>query len=405
MTETFKNYNFKEAKHNTVILQSKGNQKLCINPFNNEDNKLFLKVTTIIKIDNRKKANSHEWFIGKYGFAEWCQCDYMYFTDAYSTLNPRGLYQMVMHMNDSKNQDVVCCTGRARVYNIGQESHFKYLTREEPTEPLVAGEHSRPDRSNKWWKHEIFKMDDDDQSISSFGNIVYNIQDSGGDQNRLFSINAHLRCCQMFEFEALYGTIGCYLLGGFMPVIPGPCGFYRSKYMLRDKVRGWYFDKINEKNDMNNVNLITGNMKLAEDRILTITSILNCKESVRHSLIHDCIFYFDPQPNLTQLMKQRRRWINGSIATVLYVLQNVAFGEWQVNWLRKVYVLCTFYIQLVMYVVLFLSPPIIFVISFNYGLATILQTCTHMIKSQINTTVILLQMIAWLIYLLYIYYA
>eukprot|EP01084_Bolivina_argentea_P059926 109475_1 len=103
MTETFKNYNFKEAKHNTVILQSKGNQKLCINPFNNEDNKLFLKVTTIIKIDNRKKANSHEWFIGKYGFAEWCQCDYMYFTDAYSTLNPRGLYQMVMHMNDTKN--------------------------------------------------------------------------------------------------------------------------------------------------------------------------------------------------------------------------------------------------------------------------------------------------------------
>eukprot|EP01083_Nonionella_stella_P029187 80435_1 len=199
-------------------------------------------------------------------------------------------------------------------------------------------------------------MEEEDIDNKSSENDVYNIMDNKkhSESTKCFSIGSHLRYCQMFEFEALYGTIGAYLLGGFLPVIPGPCGFYRSEYVLQDSIRGWYFDKIAEQNDVNNINLTLGNMKLAEDRILTITSILNYPGSVRHSLIPDCIFYFDPQPNLTQLMKQRRRWINGSIATVLYVLQNVAFGEWQVNWLRKVYVLCTFYIQLVMYVVLFL---------------------------------------------------
>eukprot|EP01084_Bolivina_argentea_P257754 434328_1 len=86
----------------TVILQTKHNKPLCINPFNNGEDDMYLKVTTVLKIDNRKKANSHEWFLGEYGFGEWVKCDYMYFTDAYSTINKEGLYKMVMHMNKPK---------------------------------------------------------------------------------------------------------------------------------------------------------------------------------------------------------------------------------------------------------------------------------------------------------------
>eukprot|EP01084_Bolivina_argentea_P315876 547410_1 len=43
----------KDNINNTVVLQTKSNKKLCINPFKNSEKKLFLPVTTIIKIDNR----------------------------------------------------------------------------------------------------------------------------------------------------------------------------------------------------------------------------------------------------------------------------------------------------------------------------------------------------------------
>eukprot|EP01084_Bolivina_argentea_P059574 108815_1 len=91
------------------------------------------------------------------------------------------------------------------------------------------------------------KESDDNKNANAF----YKIQDMKYDYG--LSIIAHLRHCQMFEFEALYGTIGCYLFGGFLP---GPCGFYRSKYLLKFEVRGWYLDKINQKNDVNNMDLV-----------------------------------------------------------------------------------------------------------------------------------------------------
>eukprot|EP01084_Bolivina_argentea_P013876 25997_1 len=222
-------------------------------------------------------------------------------------MNKEGMYAMLMHMKQAKNQDVVCCTGRARVYTIEQELYLKNLLREIPDDEIQNFEENNEkkeelnlkqnDEKNneeivrndtavviedenkyddidesfyKWWTNDILKSLDDNSDImdgdSGGVDVFYKIQDIEFDHR--LTINAHLRACQMFEFEALYGTIGCYLLGGFLPVIPGPCGFYRSKYLLMNEVRGWYFEKINQKNDPNNINLVLGNMKLAEDRIL-----------------------------------------------------------------------------------------------------------------------------------------
>ena len=217
----------------------------------------------------------------------------MFFTDAYSTLNEEGLYKMVMTMKKSKNQDVVCCTGRARVYTIEQELDLQNLLREDydykeeteesetdyglqtedddekkalDTESEQEKDNDDDDDNNdnqemdgetnkRWWDNDIFFNDADDKDnksktkidIMSSGDdngeddVFYNIQDLESDHR--LTMNAHLRSCQMFEFEALYGTIGSYLLGSFLPVIPGPCGFYRSEYLLLDQVRGWYFEK------------------------------------------------------------------------------------------------------------------------------------------------------------------
>eukprot|EP01084_Bolivina_argentea_P245190 410572_1 len=343
-------------------------------------------------------------------------------------MNEKCLYKMIKYMSKTKNKDVICCTGRARIYSFEDEYKYKKLFGTIKRKSVINVENNADENGQlqigekhnekqiSWWENEIFFENDDDKKCDIMENdytmkTVYNLDTEDSDFDHRCSMNAHLRECQMFEFEALYGTIGCYLLGGFLPVIPGPCGFYRARnYLLNDEIRNWYFDQINKKNDPENMNLILGNMKLAEDRILTITSIFNYDGSVRHAIIPECIFYFDPQPTLISLMKQRRRWINGSIATIIYVLRKVSFTRWKVNYFRRLYVLSIWYMQLMMFIVLFLSPPIIFIVSFQDGLATILDVVMddgedrkkHM---QIYIYVSLFMVISWIIYLAFIYVA
>ena len=195
----------------------------------------------------------------------------------------------------------------------------------------------------------------------------------------VFSLSHHLRKCQQFEFEGLYATIGSYLLGGFLPVIPGPCGLYRAKEVTKNAVRQWYFDiinKINKGNDPKEFDLIIGNLQLAEDRILTIASILKAKADLHHHLVPQAVFHFDPITDLNVLMKQRKRWINGSAASVIFVLRSsYLFNNWAqyISAKRKWYIQFNWYIQLFMFFLNMCSPPILFIIAFEYSLITMLD--------------------------------
>ena len=106
---------------------------------------------------------------------------------------------------------------------------------------------------------------------------------------------------------------------------------------------------------------------------MTISSIFNADRDVKHALIKDCIFYFDPITDLNQLMKQRRRWLNGSIATCKFVLQKAAFGEWKTSVFRRMYVKGLFYIQAAQYITTAISPPILILIAYRYSLQTMLS--------------------------------
>ena len=462
----------KSYPHMTMILQAKDNAPLCINPYDIDEHafskKIFLNLTTIVKIDNRKKANSHQWFLGEYGFGEWTRCTYMYFTDAYSSLNEKGLFQMVNHMN--KNPTVTCCTGRARIYTIQQEHQFKRQLKEKPkdhddddddvdadddddksddssdnsdndneiknddnntnTKPKLKKKKTKDNNETKqnsglpklipddqWWEGGLFFKNYKKPPKSENNNkkkqihehkrdVNYGIQDDLDDDYRL-SMKQHLRNCQIFEFEALYGTVGSYLLGGFLPVIPGPCGLYRAFDVLKPEVRDWYFDKVHQK-DENKFDLTLANMQLAEDRILTISSVFNSRTDVTHALLKDCLFYFDPITSLESLMKQRRRWINGSVATVIFVLRKVDFKRWRTTFFRRYYVLSLWWLQLSLYGVSAMSPPILFRIGFQYALVSVLKEFSsdpeseQTVKSaKIYMTFFLV--IAWIIYLLFMF--
>uniref|UniRef100_A0A7S4ICB3 chitin synthase n=1 Tax=Odontella aurita TaxID=265563 RepID=A0A7S4ICB3_9STRA len=139
-----------------------------------------------------------------------------------------------------------------------------------------------------------------------------------------------LRMVQRFEFEVdhvsfkgVYDTLGC------MHVIPGPCGLFRHSAMgtLRKGLLHQYFSLF----QLSSKGLIVGNVELVEDRIPgTLLSFPLKGDKVEATMpkegwpktgfVHNAVFYIEAEKPLSQLVKQRRRWLNGTFATYLWVL-------------------------------------------------------------------------------------
>lgn len=118
---------------------------------------------------------------------------------------------------------------------------------------------------------------------------------------------------------------------GTMFVIPGPCGLYRYSKLgsLTEGLMKQYFTLFSRSNK----GLILGNVELVEDRIpgtlLTFPPKKSSKEETimpregfpKTGLVSDAIFYMEAEKPLSRLVKQRRRWLNGTFATYLWMLQ------------------------------------------------------------------------------------
>ena len=290
----------------TYIFES--DQQICINP--GDDEPKYLDVTLIIKIDNRKKHNSHEWFMGHSGFGEYIQAKYLYCTDAGTIFNEACLYHMIDHMD--RNDNVSVATGRARVMTKQQQ--------------------------------------ESDESM--------------------FSLATVLRQAQKFEFEnvnAVYN--GAFNLGGCLPVIPGPCGLYRASDILQNSARDWYFNIVNK--EPSETGLVLGNLRIAEDRILSYSVILKTKEQRRMAFVPLSIFYFEAELKIQNLLLQRRRWINGSIAGYIYLLFTNPrhLLDWRTNIFRKAYVMMLLFCQFITFCIVSLGPAFsisMFSYSVNY---------------------------------------
>ena len=78
----FKEYS--KDKNGSVTFVFENEDYTCFNPEEDIYNRLYLKLTLLIKMDNRRKHNSHEWFLGKSAFAEASCVKYLFFTDAFT---------------------------------------------------------------------------------------------------------------------------------------------------------------------------------------------------------------------------------------------------------------------------------------------------------------------------------
>ena len=333
----FKEYDFAQNGALTYVFENNLDYT-CINQGERyKHKKMWLKLTLVVKIDNRRKHNSHEWFMAKSGFAESVNSKYMFFTDAFTLFGPTCLYHLVNTLDN--NETYSAATGRQRVMSRDQQGTY------EPT----------------------------------------------------LSIAYMLRMVQMYDFElanAVYN--GAFSIGGCLPVIPGPCGLYRSSDVLQDAVRDWYFNVIAEEPE--NTGLILGNLKIAEDRILTYSSVLKTKDVKYMAFVSLAVFYFEAELSLERLILQRRRWINGSIAGYIYLLftNSEHIRKWKVNFFRKSYIYFLLLCQFLIYCSVAIAPA--------YSLRMLHYSLDYLFQvlNIDNTDVGILTTIGWILYLSHI---
>jgi len=267
-----------EAKR-TLILSVKGFDVNRLRPANENGDRepqkhANLDVSFVVKIDNRKKHNSHDLFFR--GFAARLKAKYVFATDCGTVFDPTCLTKIMGIMNT--DESCIACTGRQRV-----------MTR---------------------WQ----------QPGSQFESCAASI----------------LRIIQGYDYEAstvVYNS--CFSLFGVLPVIPGPCGLFRLSPLLEQGVSG---DKQSPFDHYaaaairaeESQTLVDGNVVLAEDRVLTYAGLFLTKPTYENPRglwqtrwANDSVFYFQSESTLQSLVAQRRRWLNGTVASYIYVAQQL----------------------------------------------------------------------------------
>lgn len=267
-----------------------------------------VKMTILIKINNRRKHNSHEWFLGRNAYAEAINAKYLLLTDAFTLYSHNCLYYLADQLD--RNEKLIAVTGRQRLMSKQQQGSS--------------------------------------ESIFSFGHV--------------------LRMMQLHDFElanAVYN--GAFSLGGMLPVIPGPCGLYRAKDLLVDQIRDAYFDLVNS--EPTKTGWVLANLRNAEDRVLSCYSVIKSPTEKFMAFNPLAVFYFEAEIELKKLMFQRRRWICGSaLGYVFLVLMNWRdFFQWKTNRFRQCYMYFQLLLQCLIYFFMGLAPGISIRILF-YGL-------------------------------------
>jgi cellulose synthase/poly-beta-1,6-N-acetylglucosamine synthase-like glycosyltransferase len=176
----------------------------------NEIKNVSLKVSVLIKRDNRRKHNSHEWFL--YTFAPlYCKSEYMdakikqtkkliFLTDCGTRFHPSCLPVLVDHM--IYDDDCMASSGRQRVMSKSmQESAMVTYNVYDNITPQSG-------------KSELFSQLK--EPVSDFVAFLY-------------------RSSQCFDYEASISCFnGGFTASGMLPVIPGPCGLFRQDILLNE---------------------------------------------------------------------------------------------------------------------------------------------------------------------------
>jgi cellulose synthase/poly-beta-1,6-N-acetylglucosamine synthase-like glycosyltransferase len=298
----------------------------------------FLKLSILVKLDNRRKHNSHAWFLE--GYAQEMNADYVFLTDCGTKFQRKCLINLYRGIRDDKSCSAI--SGRQRVMTTEQQEM------------------------------------------------------SDGLRGYLY------RSMQCFDYEvSLACFVGAFSTFGMLPVIPGPCGFYRldaicnkeSRRILRNHYDNTMVEipianndsvSISIKPELKYINLcgndyidaidfyiktvsvnpdesgmLMGCLLLAEDRVLSYAATLVTDKTYHTKYEPKACFYFEAETDPVQLLQQRRRWINGTVAGYVWLLSKISIlFKSKMKLYEKIFLTILLFAQLMMFVIIAIGIPI-----------------------------------------------
>lgn len=266
--------------------------------------KVQMYISLLIKRDNRRKHNSHLWFLAE--FAERYKSDYVFLTDCGTLFSPNCLFRLLLHLTTSGHLSGVC--GRQRVMTAQQQGL--------ETESFLDG---------------------------------------------------LTRAAQRFDYESSTSVFtGAFSLGGMLPVIPGPCGLYRFSSIKGQSIPfylAWMHENPDTMGLLKSTLLLAEDRILSYAAVVNATP-----PACQTAYVPDATFYFEAETDPTRLLTQRRRWINGTIAGYIWLLKNIhLLLKSPLNFMQKSLLILLICCQLIMYGLMALAPSL-FTITFRLAL-------------------------------------
>lgn len=141
-----------------------------------------------------------------------------------------------------------------------------------------------------------------------------------GEITPVISCNA-LHWAQSFEYKISHVLDKAFeSVFGFISVLPGAFSAYRYE-AIEGRPLQKYFSSFQKK--LSELGAFRANMYLAEDRILCFELICQKDRTWTLHYVKNALATTDAPPTLLELLKQRRRWLNGSFFAMIYVLMHI----------------------------------------------------------------------------------
>jgi Chitin synthase len=183
---------------------------------------------------------------------------------------------------------------------------------------------------------------------------------------------------------------------GYVSVLPGAFSAYRWKAVRGEPLNSYFFV---EENSVKEMGPFLANMYLAEDRVLCFELLAKENRTWTLHFVTGAVAETDVPETLLELLKQRRRWLNGSFFSLVYFVSKFhhLLSRSDHSWFRRLGLVVQFFYQLSSLIMswfavgsLYLSLVVIFnlalerlgdeastqimwVFSLSYGFLTFLQ--------------------------------